>query len=430
LCGLGLGSACTIKDHPDIDNPAPAGSGGSDATAGKTNSGGKAGSSTSTGGKGGRPSVPRGGEGGGGEGGDGGEGGATQCPGCSSGFCLEDGTCVDCLPSNDQCEAGQYCTAEYVCEPGCKPDGSSCASGICNEEHNCENCIADAECLPTLVCSAGRCSARCTGDAQGQSAACGDLLCCDEHCTDVLTDSQNCGGCGMDCAGGQFCGLTTCGNGSAPECSACFDTALSGLCNIGKVIVILDSDKNEQEGNRIEGRAIGAALHDVCPFAPEVIEAEQASVEALNLTSGQPVSGGGELLVVAGGPFYQNLQGYLEERRIAPLYLALKETPEAATEFRRSSDDEVVLTLPVEGDHDAHDYFIIQFMRDGASGSLALNAQGMWLSGTVAATYQLKNVILPDLGSFTKAWYAYEWEDLDDDLAPDLNEIVEVGSGN
>jgi len=69
-------------------------------------------------------------------------------------------------------------------------------------------------------------------------------------------------------------------------------------------------------------------------------------------------------------------------------------------------------------------------MRDAKSGSLILNAQGLWLSGTIAAAHQLEHAILPNLAAADKAWYAYEWTDQDGDQAPDSNEIQLVDSGS
>lgn len=425
-CGIWLAAACTIK-NPN-DDAGSSGSGGTAPIAGKAGGSGGKTSSPGGGGKAGRGARPEGGAAGE-AGGNGGEGGALECPGCESGFCLDDGTCVDCLAENDQCPAGNYCTEAHECEPGCKADGSSCASGVCDAEHNCQSCISNDECLPGLVCGNGECGEPCTGDAQGQSSDCGsDLLCCSTRCTDVLTNSENCGGCGLACDTGQFCGLQACADGaSATECTNCLDTTVAGICSIGKVIIILDSDKNDSEGNRTPARAIGAALEAQCGITPVVTEAEQASLEALNLKSGRPVSGGGELLVIVGGPVFQNLAGYLEEQRIAPLYFFYDA---AVSGYRRSANDENVVTLPLGDDHDSHDFFIIQFMRDAASGSLVLNAQGLWLSGTVAAAYHVEHGILPNLAAATKAWYAYEWTDMDGDKAPDLGEIAEVASGN
>jgi hypothetical protein len=98
-------------------------------------------------------------------------------------------------------------------------------------------------------------------------------------------------------------------------------------------------------------------------------------------------------------------------------------------EFRQSETDELVADLPIEGDRESHVIFIIQFMRDPDSGSLILNAQGVWLAGTVAAAYYLNSEVLPDLAAQDKAWYAYEWTDRNGDKAPDADEIELLTSG-
>jgi hypothetical protein len=204
---------------------------------------------------------------------------------------------------------------------------------------------------------------------------------------------------------------------------------LANICSIAEAVVILDTVKNPQEGNRDQGRAIGAALKAKCSPTPVLTEEEQDSVAALNFTTGRPVSGGRELLIVAGGPFFQNLEVYVEKQRIAPVYWHATEG-NVETQFRKSSDDSVIASLPLSGiDHDSRDLFLIQFMRDAASGSLVLNAQGFWLSGTVAAAFQLKEGMLPNLSTFDQAWYVYEWVDMDDDKLPDLAEITLQASG-
>ena len=429
VAALLVGSACSGKTPDDgnsaEDDSAPPAQGGKSGSLG---SAGKAGRAMTV--------VLANGEGG--ESGEGGEGGeAPACPGCASGFCLADGTCVDCLPSNDHCPTGQYCSADYECAAGCKNDTSSCASGVCGKDHNCRHCISDSECSADFVCSAGECTAACDATQEGTSKGCGgDLVCCSQRCSDLRVDSQNCGACGKTCNAGQFCGLTACGNegeggasgatGADESCVACHETTLASLCSVGKVTVILDTNKNTSDGNRVPGRALGAALRDNCVPKPVLSEAEQDSVEALNITTGRPVSDSSELLVVAGGPFFQNLEGYLEQQRIAPLYVS---STNEVTEFRRTATREVVASLPIAGDHDSHDIFIIQFMRDPASGSLILNEQGFWLSGTVAGAYQLSHGLLPELDQQNKAWYCYEWTDLDGDQAPDMNEIQLLDSG-
>ncbi|HKO48056.1 MAG TPA: hypothetical protein VJV79_10050 [Polyangiaceae bacterium] len=421
-----IGPACSSSNNSDDDpnkNDEDVKGGGPGSSAGSAGKG-RAGAPSS--------SKP--------EGGEGGEGGqAVACAGCASGFCLADGTCVDCLPRNDQCPSGQYCTDQYECAPGCKNDTTSCASGVCGKDHNCKHCIDDRECSGDFVCSGGECLAACDAKEEGKDSGCGGgLTCCTQRCSDLKVDSRNCGACGNSCAAGQFCGLTACagsgeggaggvGGAESGSCVECHDTTLANLCSVAKVTVILDSSKNTSDGNRVPGRAVGAALRDHCLPMPQLAEAEQDSVEALNITTGRPVSDSSELLVVAGGPFFQNLVGYLESQKITPLYV---HSTSEVTEFRKTATKEIVASLPTAGDHDSHDIFIIQFMRDPASGSLILNEQGFWLSGTVAGAYQLTHGLLPDLERQDKAWYAYEWTDLDGDKGPDLNEIELLDSGN
>jgi len=420
-----LGPACTIKTPDNGTNTDPPATGGG--------RGGATGSGSAGKGKGGGPTS------GGIEAGAGGEAGeASACPGCESGFCLDDGTCVDCLPKNDHCPSGQYCTDENECAPGCKNDTTSCASGVCGKDHNCKRCIDDSECLPGFECGGGVCAAACGANDDGTGEGCGNgMTCCSARCSDLAVDSNNCGTCGNACAKGQFCGVNACassGEGGASgasgadadRCVQCHDTKLANLCSVRKVTVILDSSKNDSDGNRVPGRAMGAALRDHCPTKPVLSEAEQDSVEALNITTGRPVSDSSELLVVAGGPFFQTVEGYLEAQQITPLYFNVTAT---ATEYRKSATGEVVISLPIEGEHESHDKFIIQFARDPASGSLILNEQGLWLSGTVAGAYQLIHGLLPTLDQQDQAWYAYEWTDLDGDKAPDLNEITLLSSG-
>ena len=228
----------------------------------------------------------------------------------------------------------------------------------------------------------------------------------------------------------QFCGLSACqGDGSggagASDCVACHDVALANLCSIGKVIVILDTNKNPTEGNRASGRAVGAALGAQCQPAPTVSEEEQDSVSALNFTTGRPVSGGGELLLVAGGRFYQNLESYAEQS-ISPLYVEVKDGKQ---QFMRRGDATPVARDTNVDDIESHDFFALQFMRDAASGSLVLNLQGFWLSGTEAAAFFMIHGVLPELPQFDQARYIYEWTDANGDDEPDLAEIEPIASG-
>jgi hypothetical protein len=404
-------------------------SGGRGGTAAHAGSGGKAGTGGATGkaGSGGASSSESG------AGGEAGQG--PQCPGCASGFCLADGTCVDCLPSNDHCPAGQYCLDTNTCTPGCKPNGSDCASGVCLASHDCKNCINDGECSPGLVCGAGQCAPACSAAQEGEAANCSaGLTCCSAHCSDLQNDSNHCGACGTACGDGQFCGLSTgcsnTGEGGAggagnDACVSCHETTFANLCTIPNIIVISDRPENKTDGNLVPARGIAAGLKSTCTPTPTVSEETQDTPDALNITTGHPVLGGGTLLVVAGGPYYQNLEGYFE-KSTSPLYAT---SVGDTQEFIERATGNVIVSRSSITDYASHDFFILQFMRDSGSGSLVLNAQGFWESGTTAATFEFVNAMLPALSTFDKAWYAYEWTDMNGDMAPQANEIVLQSSG-
>ncbi|HEY4104335.1 MAG TPA: hypothetical protein VGM44_10605, partial [Polyangiaceae bacterium] len=332
-----------------------------------------------------------------------------------------------------------------TCAPGCKADGSNCASGVCTLDHDCKNCINDDECSAGHVCGGGVCAAACTTAQEGTSNGCtGDLTCCSAHCVDTQTDSTHCGACGTACENSQFCGVTACadsgsagaGGATGDSCVICHDTVIANVCAITKVIVISDTGdpgstpppKNSTNGNLVPAQTIGTALNADCPSQPTVTVERQDTPDALNITTGHPVSGGGTLLLVAGGPFFQNLENYFEQSA-SPLYV----TNDGTTNEFLDRMANVVASDPIsiagDPDHLSHDKFIIQFMRDASSGSLVLNAQGFWQSGTTAAAFEVANVILPNLSTYTKDWYAFSWtDDASADKLPQASEITQIAA--
>lgn len=411
LVGLAVSAACSSDPPSGSNNGGSAGEGGT-----PSGNGGKNGGSSSNAGSAGKAGGKGGTAGNGGKGGS--AGSAAVVGGAGAG------------PGPDPDTGGQG-------GAGGAAACSHCASGECDADLNCINCVADSECTAPLLCNDGSCTAACTAQAEGTSTGCdGGLTCCSLHCAELANDSKNCGSCGHACDTGQFCGAVDCGQGGAggagaEACVACHDTTLANICSISKIIVILDTNANKSDGNRVPGRKVGEALHAQCSPTPVLTEAEQDSPGALNITTGRPVAGGGELLVVAGGPYYQQLEGYLEEQKIAPIFWKYDDVA-GVTEFRKTSDGSLVVGRATEdaNDHTTEDDFIIQFSRDPASGSLVLNVQGFWLSGTVAAAFQITTGFLPQLETRDKGWYAYTWKDKDADKAPDADEIELIASGN
>ncbi|MEO6603853.1 MAG: hypothetical protein ABIQ16_28475 [Polyangiaceae bacterium] len=437
LVGLAIAACSSSAPSGDTSGPksgaggttsggagaAHAGRGGSNARAGSTS---KAGASGEAGGGGdaGDDTMP--------EGGAGGAPDASQCPLCASGFCFTDGTCVDCLPSADNCPSGKVCGSTNKCVPGCKADGTSCASGVCADATNCQSCIGDKECGDAKVCGDNTCAAACTVAQEGTSQGCSTgHTCCSQHCIDADTDSEHCGACGAACAKGQFCGPGACSDageagagGASGTCVSCHDTVLANVCSVPQIAVVLDG----QDGNETTGRALAAALVAHCEPAPLVREVKQTVPDALNPASGRPVSGAHELLVSAGGSYFARLLVYLDSQRVSPIYSY--DDGESTIGFREASNDHTVVSRQKDEPNEDHDFFVIQIARDATTGSLVLNAQGFWVSGTIAATYFFSHGMLPTLETFDKAWYVYEWKDKNGDHAPDLNEITAVAAGN
>ncbi|MES1177925.1 MAG: hypothetical protein ABUL62_26620 [Myxococcales bacterium] len=410
------------------------GEGGSVSTAGAPHAGrggatAHAGSSSKAGAAQGGASSAEGGEAG--EGGGAGAPAGPQCPQCKSGFCFKDGTCVDCLPALDNCPSGTVCGSSNTCVPGCKVDGTSCESGVCADSKNCQSCIGDDECGGGNVCGDNQCAAKCTAGQEGTSEGCSaGHTCCSLHCIDLNTDSQHCGVCGTACGAGQFCGPAACteagaagAGGDSGACVSCHDIAIANVCSVPQVAVILDG----ADGNEAAGRALAAAIAAQCTPAPVIREVSQTVTDALNPASGRPISGAHELLIAAGGSFFARLLVYLDSKRVSPIY---SYSEGGTLEFRKAANDETVVARQASEPNDDHDFFVIQFLREPTSGSIILNAQGFWLSGTVAASYFFEKAMLPHLSDFDKGWYVYEWQDKNGDKAPDLDEMSEVASGN
>lgn len=408
-----------------------AGRGGAAAHAGSAN---KAGAAQGGAGAAGDSSVA-------GEAGQGGAPAQPQCPQCASGFCFKDGTCVDCLPELDNCPSGTVCGATNTCTPGCKADGTSCASGVCADAKNCQSCMGDDECGGGNVCGDNRCAPKCTVAQEGTQQGCASgHSCCSLHCVDLDTDSEHCGVCGAACGAGQFCGPSACSdsgaagaggadgaagaNGNSDACVSCHDITLANICAVPRVAVILDG----ADGNEVAGRALAAAIAAHCDPAPVMREVSQTVTDALNPASGRPISGAHELLIAAGGSFFARLLVYLDAEHVSPIYSFFD--GKTTIGFRKASNNQDVVTRDRNESNDDHDFFVIQFLREPKSGSIILNAQGFWLSGTTAATYFFDKEVMPNLSQYDKAWYVYEWKDKDGDKAPDLNEISAVASGN
>lgn len=174
-------------------------------------------------------------------------------------------------------------------------------------------------------------------------------------------------------------------------------------------------------------RALAQALVDKCANSQTVREVSQTVADALNPSSGHPVSGSDELLVIAGSSYFQKGADFMVVNQFAPLTNQVGGG--GNYEIKNSSTGVVIASeLPSEAS-DSHDIFGIDFMREPASGSLVLNAYGFSSAGTAAATYYFEHSIAGVTGS-PNVWYVGEWADKDADLKPDADEFTIIASGN
>src|SRR6185312_16544323 len=103
---------------------------------------------------------------------------------------------------------------------------------------------------------------------------------------------------------GQFCSPT------------CKPAIVSNLCESPVATFLLD-------GLSIDDAAtatVQAGIVASCAPPPTATAVSQATSGVIHPTNGRPVAWGGNMLVIAGGPFGQLLVKYLETAGITPIY--------------------------------------------------------------------------------------------------------------
>lgn len=348
---------------------------------------------------------------------------AKSCSDCASGFCRASdeaclecvsdehcpsatprcdpsaNRCVTCLPGEgDNCPTGEYCTAAFSCAKGCK-SGASCKSGICGATHDCSDCASDVECSAGNICGTGTCGAACSL----ANPCAGGKSCCGSRCVETQRDIAHCGACDNACGASQFC------NGTS-----CREVAFNNVCANPKLTALLDGIAIDDSASD----TIGTALSTTCSATLATQPQGAADNRVASPTTGYPFIGGGELLVVAGGPSVQLVTGYLDTGLISPLRF----TVSGETRSLVKRDGTAVVSANVgtgAGDiNQGHDFFAFQLVREPGNGTLTLMAYGFDGPGTRAAAYYFQSTFLPARASQTDSWYVFEWTDTDMNLVP------------
>jgi hypothetical protein len=243
------------------------------------------------------------------------------------------------------------------------------------------------------------------------------LTCCGDHCADLKRDVHHCSACNMPCMGSQFC--------SPNGCKAAI---VANVCESPIVTFLLDGLAADDPATAV----LQTGLATSCNPAPTTTAVPQSTSGAINPTNGKPVTGSGNMLIVAGGPFGQLLVKYLETSGMTPVY-SYYDNMVNQLRGRSPGDagaDPIIVNAMQSDVTDSHSFFLIEFVTDPASGTLAFIVYGISAAGTSAATWYFAQKMLPARASLDKSWYVYEWTDLDNDkTASDGDDFKLVASG-
>ena len=197
---------------------------------------------------------------------------------------------------------------------------------------------------------------------------------------------------------------------------------VANVCGVARATALLDGQLPDDASSS----AALTALEAGCEPAPTTLAVSQSLAEQINTQTGQVVTSGGELLVFAGGPFFNKGINYLEAQRTTPVYSG-GVFPQIG--FYRTSDNMVIVASTASESTDSHDIVVIQVGREPITGTPSLILYGFNEFGTRAAVWQFANVMLPALASYTDAYYVYEWTDADADHEGDAAEFELIDSG-
>jgi hypothetical protein len=237
--------------------------------------------------------------------------------------------------------------------------------------------------------------------------------CCGGFCIDTARDPRNCGQCGVVCTPHQFC--------TGVQCD---DAVLANVCGNPSATVVLDPYPPDNEG----GAAIGAGLAANCTPPTTVVQVNADAGNALDPTTGRPITGVGNTSVTGGGAYGQPGISYLDTAGLSPLYLYVNGNEYDIVQ-RSTGNDIVPSTFTAITAQ--HDYFFVEMVVEPQSGTLSLAGVGMLSQGTLAAGYYIGSVIIPNRASYPNAWYVYQWDDTNQDSIPNAGDTyTQIASGN
>jgi hypothetical protein len=129
----------------------------------------------------------------------------------------------------------------------------------------------------------------------------------------------------------------------------------------------------------------------------------------------------GELVITAGGYYFNALVGALETGRVSPLFFV---TTPTQLGWKASATGQPVYTFPKTAVGSTHDYFVVELFPDG-DGRLVLVVYGVGFGGTYAAGREATE-LLTCASPGASTWLISEWS-LDADAGTEVTQTVASG---
>jgi hypothetical protein len=182
------------------------------------------------------------------------------------------------------------------------------------------------------------------------------------------------------------------------------------VCGYANATVILDGDAVDER----VGAEMAGALSLGCGTSPTVRMLSQDTPGLLDATTHAPMLGAGDLGIVGGDSFYQNVMVYLQ-MSASPVHTT--DTGTTYTVVRRSTGA-VLLDTATSNISASHDYAVIQIIHDDASNSTVVATHGYYFGGTLAGSYYFVHNIAPTLSTETRGYFLVEWLNGDANAEP------------
>jgi hypothetical protein len=147
-------------------------------------------------------------------------------------------------------------------------------------------------------------------------------------------------------------------------------------------------------------------------------------------STGKPLLAGKAIVLVGGQAVHASVK-YYDDQRITPVYPSAEGTmyywyTRAGVKLTSTAMDS---TLFGNGISYHQDMFVVECFQDSDS-NLVFIIYGYGWKGSFAGGNYFKSTIYPNIGTYTHAYYIYQWVDANNDGFPDLNEITPVTNGD